>query len=128
MGAVAKDIDSLGYKRIGLRSDQEKSMTALQDRVKQAREEETVLLNSKVRDSQGNGVVEKAVQDTEGMIRTLKIALEMRIGERIMPGSAILYWLIEYAAEVMNRYRVGTDGKTPRQRWNTSLRQEPVVA
>ena len=53
VAAVVKDIDSLGYKRIGLRSDNERSMTALQDRVKRAREEETVLLNSKVRDSQG---------------------------------------------------------------------------
>ena len=96
VGAVTKDIDSLGYKRIGLRTDQEPSMTALQDRVKRAREEETVLLKSKVRDSQGNGVVEKAVQDVEGMIRTLKIALELRIKERGMPGTAIIHWLVDY--------------------------------
>ena len=68
------------------------------------------------------------MQDVEGMIRTLNIALEMRIKERIMPEAIVLHCLIEYAAEVLNRYRIGTDKKTPRQRWNPSLRAEPVVA
>ena len=85
ISAVVKDIDSLGYKRIRFRIDQEPSMVALQSRVKRGREEETVLLNSKVKDSQGNGVVEQAVQDSEGQLRPLKIALELRIGERIAP-------------------------------------------
>ena len=97
-------------------------MVALQSRVKRGREEETVLLNSKVKDSQGNGVVEQAVQDFEGQLRTLKIALELRIGERIAPGSAVILWMVDYASEVLNRWRVDKDGKTPRMQWNHALR------
>ena len=128
ISAVVKDIDSLGNKRIGFRTDQEPSMAALQSRVKRGREEETVLLNSKVKDSQGNGVVEQAVQDFEGQLRTLKIALELRIGERIAPGSAVILWMVDYAFEVLNRWRVDKDGKTPRMKWNNALRTEPAVA
>ena len=52
----------------------------------------------------------------------------MRIRQKIGTQAAIIHWMVEYAAEVINRFRTGTDGLTPRQRWNSSLRVEPLVA
>ena len=51
-----------------------------------------------------------------GQARTLKAAFEHRIGTRIPPDARILCWLVEFAAYVMNRCVVGSDGKTPLQR------------
>ena len=96
-------------------------MKALQRRVREARANRgrkdgasggaTVLANSKKGDSQSNGMAEKAVQEIEGGVRTLKLHLETRIGRRIPPHHPILEWMIEWAAEVHNRFCTGKDAK-----------------
>ena len=43
-------------------------MTALLERIRQLRDEQTLLENSAVGESRYNGVVEQAVQEVEGMI------------------------------------------------------------
>ena len=57
-----------------------------------------------------------AVGLVAGQARTLKAALEHRIGTRIPPDARILCWLVEFAAYLMNRCDIGSDGKTPLQR------------
>ena len=59
---VVEFLDFLGYPRVAFKTDNEKSMTALQERVKAMRQGETFLSNSKNRDSQSNGMVERAIQ------------------------------------------------------------------
>ena len=88
-------VDNLGYKRIGVKSDQEESMKALQSRVQTRSKAEIVLLNSKKYDSQSNGVAEQAVQDVEGQARTLKLHLENRIMKTLPPGHPVVHWLVE---------------------------------
>ena len=51
-----------------------------------------------------------------GQARTLKAALEHRMGTRVPPDARILCWLVEFAAHLMNRCDIGSDGKTPRQK------------
>ena len=113
---VSAFLDSLGYPRLALKSDQEPSMTALQERIRRMRTLETVLMNAKKGDSKANGMIEKAIQDLEGIVRTLKLHLEQRIGVRIPPNHAIMEWLVEYAAEMLNRFRIGADDKTAHER------------
>ena len=67
-------------------------------------------------DSQSNGVIERAVGLVAGQARTLKAALEHRIGARVPPDEKPLCWLVEFAAYLMNRCDIGSDGKTPLQR------------
>ena len=135
---TAEFLDSLGYPRIALKSDGENSMKALQRRVQQKRsmggrsEKEpgggsTVLTNSKKGDSQSNGMAENAVQEIEGRVRTLKLHLEHRIGKRIPPHHPVLEWLIEWAAEVHNRFLIGKDGKTPRESIRGKHRMRPMA-
>ena len=108
-------VNSLGYKRVAMKSDQEKSMSALQQRVQKGVNCEMVLTNSKKYDSKSNGKIEKAVQDVEGQVRTLKLHLENRIGEKIPPKHPMIHWMVEYAAETINRFRIVKRKATPRE-------------
>ena len=94
-------------------------MTALQERVRVLRSapgEQTILENSPVGEHQSNGIVEKAVQESEGMIATLTAALEYRIGSKIEPAGPIMAWIVEYAGVLLTYYREGKDGKTALER------------
>ena len=48
-----------------------------------------------------------------GQARTLKAALEHRTGVKVPLDSRILCWLVEFAAYLMDRCDIGSDGKTP---------------
>ncbi len=114
---LAKDIEDMGHsKRIIVKSDQEPALKDLVDALKRERESETIIENSKVKDSQSNGTIERAVQEHEGITRTMKLALERRLGKRIRSTHPVTSWLIEHAAATYNRYHVGPDGRTPYER------------
>ena len=63
-----------------------------------------------------NGVVERAIQSVEGQVRVLKSALEARWGVKVLAASAVIPWLMEYAAHLLNRFEVGHDGKSSYER------------
>ena len=62
---VVDDINSLGYDRITLKTDQEIAMTSLQAKVQRLRDRPVVLANSPKGDSQFDGRAEKALRDIE---------------------------------------------------------------
>ena len=66
--------------------------------------------------SQSNGVVERGIQAIEGEIRVLKDSFEAKIGHKLKANNNILAWLVEFAGVMLNKYRVGNDGKTPCER------------
>ena len=51
-----------------------------------------------------------------GQDRTLKAAMEHRMGTRVPTDARILCWLVEFATYLTNRRDIGSDGKTPLQR------------
>ena len=132
-------IDQIGHNRVTLRCDNEPAIDALAREIAQARQEgsQTVPERLPVGDSQSNGVIERAVGLVASQARTLKAALEHRTGTRIPPDARIPCWLVAFAAYLMNRCDIGSDGKTPLQRlhgskgqhtfWN-SEREDPVHA
>ena len=71
-----------------------------------------------VGESQSNGIIERAVGLVAGQARTLKAALEHRIGARVPPDARILCWLVEFEAYLVNRQ----GWKTPLQRQRTTHR------
>ncbi len=77
---VAEDIDSLGYGRVILRTDNDSSIKKLQAMVIKVRIEETVPQNTPTYSSQSGGMAEHAVQAITGQTRVMKIALEQRLG------------------------------------------------
>ena len=100
-----------------LKSDQEPAIEALmKDVVKTRGEKITLMERSPAGSSGSNGVVERAVQSVEGVIRTLLSALEERTGAKIGAEERIVVFLAEYAAYLLNRLEVGKDGKTAYER------------
>ena len=92
-------MDQLGHNRVTLRMRQRSS----------ERQEGnwTVPERPPVGESQSNGIIESAVGLVAGQARTLKAALEHRIGAKIPPDARILCWLLEFAAYLMNRCDIG---------------------
>ena len=113
---IARWVESLGYKRVAMRTDRENSIVAVQDMVQQEAGMEIVPENSPKGESQSNGPAESAVRELAGMVRTLKDSIETKTGEKIDKRSAMLAWIVEHAGNMITRYRVGKDGKTAYQR------------
>ena len=67
-------------------------------------------------ESQSNGKAERAVQEAEDMLITMRIALEERINANICSTYAVLKWLCEHVAGTINRFHVGSYGKTAYER------------
>ena len=111
---AAKFIDQLGHDRVTLTCDDEPAIEALVREITQARQEgsQTVPERPPVGESQSSGMIERAVGLVARQVRTLKVALEHRIGTRVPPDERIPCWQVEFAAYLMNRCDVGSDGKT----------------
>ena len=114
--AMVKDLAMLGHGKLILKCDGEPALRSVQEEVKSRREQATILENSPVGDSRANGAAERAVQAVQEQVRVLRHALEARIGAKIKGSHPIIAWLIEHAADVLNRYHVGEDGRTPYER------------
>ena len=67
--------------------------------------------SSPVGSSASNGFIEKGIQDVEGQARTIKHALETRIGSKVPSDHDVIPWMLEYTAVLTNRCQVGIDGK-----------------
>ena len=115
---LMKDINWLGYKKISLRSDNEKAIVKLlQHALTEARFEvpdleQVIEEHPNVYDSSGNGDVESAVKSVTGVLRTNKLDMEQRIGMRIPQSHPLFSWLVEYSAWMLNIRNLGDDGKT----------------
>ena len=66
--------------------------------------------------SQGNGIVERAVQSVEAQMRVIRSSLDERMKVKIGGKHAIWAWVAEYASYLLNRFEVGKDGKTAYER------------
>ena len=79
---AAKFIDQLGHNRVTLRCDTEPAIEALAREIAQARQEgsHTVPQRPPVGEGQSYGIIERAVGLVAGQARTLKAALEHRMG------------------------------------------------
>ena len=78
-------------------------------------------------DHQANGEAGAAVRDVERQVRVLKLSLESKLGFQLEDSDPVLAWLPRHAADVINRYRVGVDGKTPEQRRTGKVWRKPAL-
>ena len=111
-------LDFLGYTTVVVKSDQEAALGSLINRMKTHRGEhtQTMIEHSPVGDSKSNGFIERTIQSVEGQIRTLSSATQSRIGVKMVPGSALYAWMITHAANLINLYEIGQDGRVPYHR------------
>lgn len=112
-------MDELGDRngRVIVKTDQEPAIkTFVKDLVEAREEGRTITEESPVKSSGSNGRAERAVQTLEGHIRVLLLGLEARLGTRIDAKEPIVTYMPEYAAYLLNRMKVGKDGRTAYER------------
>ena len=85
---IIADLESLGDKRILVRTDGEPAILDLWTRVKQEWAGEIVKVEAATGDHDANGEAEQAVQKIEDEVRTWKSALDDALGERVPPTSS----------------------------------------
>ena len=74
-----------------------------------------------------NGRVEMAVREVRRQCRTLGISAEQNRSVRIADDSPLLSWLPRFAAHVMNKMRIGKDGKTSELRTTGRRWRKPMA-
>ena len=67
-------------------------------------------------DSKANGYAERAVRSVEEQIRVMKTAYQSSTRRVVDVKSAGFAWLVEHAADTLNKALVGSDGQTPWER------------
>ena len=110
-------IKDLGFRRSILKCDNETSTKALQDAVIHACVGVEVTPQGPLEgDHMANGAVEVAVREVKRQCRTLRISAEQNTSVRLADDSPLVRWLPRFAAQVMNKMRIGKDGKTSEMR------------
>ena len=96
-------------------------------RVMKKRAHETAPEHPPKGEHQSNGVVERAVRTVKDHIRTMKGALDSKLGKKVPAHANILLWLIEYSSILLSRYAIGRDGKTTFQRIKGRQSTRPIA-
>ena len=121
-------IKSSGFKRILVRSDNERSLLSLIERVmSKLTGVELVLMTSPEGDHAANGLAEVGVREIEAQTRILRSQLEQRLGNRIDEKDPLMSWTPRHAANCVSRYRLVDDGRTPDQQRCGKTWKRPVV-
>ena len=98
--------------KIVLKTDGEPALVQVQDRIISVRTKPTIPENPPAYDPQATGGAERGVQEVKGQLRANKLGLDAGIGVEITESMAILEWMIPQAADTINRFLVGDDGRT----------------
>ena len=116
---ICEDLETVCLKqdRIIAKEDQEPAIIDVAKEIARNRGERfgTAIDNSRVGDSDSNGTIERAIQDAEGQCRTMRSALDEKIGTKITFRSTITPWLIRHAGYFITRCRVRPNGRTALQ-------------
>ena len=124
---LLRDIENTGHAKITLKGDGEPAMQELVKVIAEQRAQPTVPEAPPGNDHQSHGVAEKTVQDVMGQVRALKLSLEYRIGIKVDDSLPIFDWLVEHAASLITRLRLGTDGMSAWQRVTGRACEHPLV-
>ena len=106
------DVKRFGYNgRLVVKSDQEPAVVDLmRDLARRRSNAPTVVELSKAYDSKSNGRAEGTVRRLEEQVRTMKIALDAALGIELEVLHPVFEWLVEHAADVLNKTEVASDG------------------
>ena len=128
MSFLAGFIKDLGFRRITLKCDNEPSTKTLQDAVIHSCVGVEVIPQGPLEgDRMANGRVEMTVREVKRQCRTLRISADQNTSVRIADDSPLLSWLPRFAAQVMNKMRIGKDGKMS-EMWRTGRRWRKPMA
>ena len=114
---LVKDVQWLGFREIVLKSDNEPAILnllnhALTEIRIDTKMDQITEEHPTVYDPSGNGDVEAAVKQFQGVLRTNKRDLEKRMGAKVPVEHPLFGWLVEYCAFIINIRIMGKDGIT----------------
>ena len=126
--ALVQDFTNIGYgnTKIVIKTDREDSRIALRNAIIEKRKAETVPKLSVNRDPQSHGEIEVAVKTWAGQFRTLKFHIEGETGRHLPMTSAATTWLIKWAANSINLYRIQAHGVTAHEAIGGMHCQTPI--
>ena len=75
-----------------------------------------IIETSPVGSSKGNGIVERATQSVQGIIKTMRSAIEEKCEVKIEVTHSVWLWIAEQAGFLLTRCEVGRGGKTAYER------------
>ena len=110
------DLNTLGYKRILIRTDNEAAILDLWSKVRDKWHGEVVKVESSVGEHNTNADAEQTCQKVEDELRCWLDALNDSIGGKIPPTHDVMAWLVEHVTSIDRRISIGLDGKTPVER------------
>ena len=103
---IMRSISDRGNTKIVLKTDGEPALVQVQDRIICVRTQPTIPENQPAYGA------ERGVQEVKGQLRATKLGLEARHGVEITDTMAISERMIPQAADTINRFLVGDDGRT----------------
>ncbi len=121
------NVEMLGRRNVCLKTDGEPALVAVQNKMIQGREGTTQPRNPPAYNPESNGAMEKGVQDGNGMLRTVRRALETRIKQSIDVSAPIMEWALPHACFLHTAFQVGHDGKTLWERLTGRRWGRPIV-
>ena len=114
---AAANVRRLGHhEKLLIKTDGEPALVDLRRGVSSKLGVQSVPERTPVGEPQSNGSVECGVRQFKGLLRTLLLALEARIGALIPATHPITLWLVEHTTELLAKHLVGRDGKSPVER------------
>ena len=121
---LCNDLSLLGHAKLVLKSDNEPAIISLKEAVqadsslkieisgrKGDKSDQVIPEESCAYDSRSNGRIESAINRVQGIVRSLKHALESRVGTKIKSDHECLPWLIRHAGFLRSRFKVDDTGK-----------------
>ena len=115
--ALLEDIKWLGYQKLVLRTDNEPAILRLlihavtEARINLTDLEQVTEEHPNTYDSSGGEEIETAVKQVTGVLRTVKLDLEKRVGMTIPQTHPLMIWMVAYAAWMLTVRVVGSDCK-----------------
>ena len=122
---MLQDLSNNGMQNVKLhiKTDQEPSIVNVQTAMQELSLDHIIPLNSPVGESECNGRVENVIKRVQEKVRTLRHHVEYQIKAKIPDDAPIMSWLVTWSAELISKYAVGEDGKSPYGR----IRKEDCV-
>ena len=116
-------------EQVTMKTDNEPALVAVVDEIGRLRAARggrgMTVEHSPVHSSSSNGIIERAVQSVQGLVRTLRSAVEEGWGVKLEVDHKVWPWLVEIAGWILTRAVVGTDGKTAHERLKGKIAKLP---
>ena len=105
--------------KVIVKTDQEPSIAYLiKDLVERREDGRTIVEEAPVESKGSNGIVERTVQEVEGLLRSVYLGLQERLGRKVSTRERIVAFIPDYVAYLVNRLKKGDDGRVAYERCN----------